>query len=244
MRVRRLHREFALTLDARVTERTTLARELHDTLLQSFHGLIPRLQIVSELLPDRPADAKKHVDRAMELAAHAVTEGRDAVQGLRASTVQMNDLARGIRTLGEELAADSANDGSPMFSVTVEGESRDLHPILRDEVYRIAGESLRNAFRHAQAQRVEVEIRYDVEQFRLRVRDDGKGIDPKVLSGHAPEGHFGLAGLRERARAIGGKLSIWSEVGAGTEVELQIPAGAAYLRTARRSWISELLAKR
>jgi signal transduction histidine kinase len=89
-----------------------------------------------------------------------------------------------------------------------------------------------------------VEIRYDNEQFRPRVRDDGKGIDPKVLSGHAPEGHFGLAGIRERAKVIGSKLAVWSELGAGTEVELQIPAGVAYLPTARRSWFSELLTRK
>ena len=95
-----------------------------------------------------------------------------------------------------------------------------------------------------QARQVEVEIRYDDQQFRLRVRDDGKGIDPAVLSGQGPEGHFGLPGMRERAKLIGGKLVIWSEVGAGTEVELRIPAAAAYATAAKRSWISELLAKK
>jgi signal transduction histidine kinase len=244
LRVRQLHREFALTLDARVGERTSIARELHDTLLQSFHGLMLRFQIVSELLPERPAEAKEQLDRAMERASKAITEGRDAVQGLRASTVQANDLAQAINTLGEELAVDPANDESSVFRVTVEGESRDLHPILRDEIYRIAGESLRNAFRHAQARHIEVEIRYDAEQFRLRVRDDGKGIDPPVLSGHAPEGHFGVAGMRERAKLIGGKLTIWSEVGAGTEIELSIPADSAYVAVAKRSRISDLLARK
>jgi signal transduction histidine kinase len=121
----------------------------------------------------------------------------------------------------------------------VEGESRDLHPILRDEIYRIACESLRNTFRHAKAHEVEVEIRYDHEQFRLRVRDDGKGIDPVVLAGHAPEGHYGLAGMRERAELIGGRLTIWSEAGDGTEVELRIPAGAAYATARRASWSAQ-----
>ena len=122
------------------------------------------------------------------------------MQGLRASTVQTNDLARAINTLGEELATDPANHGSPAFRVTVEGEPRDLHPILRDEIYRIAAEALRNAFHHAAARQIEVEIRYDDQQFRLRVRDDGKGIDPAVLSGQGREGHFGLPGMRERAK--------------------------------------------
>jgi signal transduction histidine kinase/ligand-binding sensor domain-containing protein len=244
LRVRQLHREFALTLEARVSERTSIARELHDTLLQSGHGLLLRLQIISQLLPDRPLEAKEQIETTIDRTARAITEGRDAVQGLRDSMVQTNDLAKGINTLGEELAADPANPGSPAFRVTVEGDSRELHPILRDEIYRIAGESLRNAFRHAHANQIEVEIRYDDEQFRLRVRDDGKGIDPAVLSAHAPEGHFGLAGMRERAKLIGGKLVVWSEVEAGAEVELRIPAASAYVTVAKRSWISELLIRK
>ena len=238
LRVRQLHQQFEMTLEARVGERTRIARELHDTLLQSFHGLLLRFQTVSQLLPERPTEAKERLDSAINQAAEAITEGRDAVQGLRASTVQSNDLALAISTLGEELAADPSNRRSAAFRVAVEGEARNLHPILRDEVYKIAAEALRNAFRHAQAQRVEVEIRYDDEQFRLRVRDDGKGIDPTVLSGQGSEGHYGLHGMRERATLIGGKLAVWSEVDAGTEVELCIPASAAYATASRGSWWS------
>ncbi|MGA8087467.1 MAG: two-component regulator propeller domain-containing protein [Terracidiphilus sp.] len=244
LRLRQLHHDFALTLDARVGERTSIARDLHDTLLQSFHGLMLRFEIVSQLLPERPVEAKEQLDRTIERAAEAITEGRDAVQGLRASVVQTNDLARAINTLGEELANDPANHGSPAFRVTVEGEARELHPILRDEIYRIATEALRNAFHHARAQQIEVEIRYDNQQFRLRVRDDGKGIDPAVLSGHGREGHFGLPGMRERANAIGGKLVVWSELETGTELELRIPAEASYLSPAKRSWLSELVRRR
>jgi signal transduction histidine kinase len=226
-------------MEARVAERTSVARDLHDTLLQSFHGLLFRFETVSQLLPEFPAEAKKQLDVTIDRAAKAITEGRDAVQGLRESTVQNNDLALAINTLGEELVSDPANQGSPAFRVTVEGEARKLHPILRDDIFRIAAEALRNAFRHAQARQVEVEIRYDDEQFRLRVRDDGKGIDPAVLSGRPPEGHFGLHGMRERVTLVGGKLTVWSEVGAGTEMELRIPAGVAYTRTLRHSWLSQ-----
>jgi signal transduction histidine kinase len=119
-----------------------------------------------------------------------------------------------------------------------------LHPILRDEIYRIAAEALRNAFRHAAARQVEVEIRYDHQQFRMRVRDDGKGIDQAILSGHGREGHFGLPGMRERANSIGGKLVVWSEPEAGTEVELRIAADTAYPRAAKHSWLSELLSRK
>jgi signal transduction histidine kinase/ligand-binding sensor domain-containing protein len=241
LRVRQLHHQFELTLDARVGERTRIARELHDTLLQSFHGLLLRFQTVSYLLPERPAEAKAKLDGAIEHAVKAITEGRDAVQGLRASTIEPNDLAVAVRTLGDELATDASAYPPSDFHVGVEGEPRDLHPILRDEIYKIAAEALRNAFRHAHAGRVEVEIRYDDEQFRLRVRDDGKGIDPAVLASQGPEGHYGLRGMSERAELIGGKLTVWSEAGAGTEVELHVPASIVYATSPRRTMWSRLL---
>ena len=219
-RVRQLQHQFDMTLEARVGERTRIARDLHDTLLQSAHGVLLRFQTVSQLLPDRPMEAKEKLDNAIDQTADFITEARDEVQGLRDSTVQSNDLALAISTLGQELGTDSANH-RPAFRVAVEGEARNLHPILRDEIYKIAAEALRNAFRHSQARQIEVEIRYDNEQFRLRVRDDGKGIDPAILSSQGSEGHYGLPGMRERATLIGGKLVVWSEVDAGTEVELR-----------------------
>ncbi len=236
-RVRQLRHQFDMTLEARVSERTRIARELHDTLLQSFHGLLLRFQTAFQLLPDRPMEAKEKLGSAIEQAADAITEGRDTVQGLRDSATQTNDLALAISTLGEELAADSTGH-RPAFRVVVEGQSRDLHPILRDEVYKIAAEALRNAFLHANAKQVEVEIRYDDESFRLRVRDDGKGIDAAILSQQGKERHFGLPGMRERATLIGGKLTIWSEVDAGTELELRLPADIAYVSARRGAWFS------
>ena len=236
-RVRQLHHQFEITLYARVGERTRIARELHDTLLQSFHGLLLRFQTVSQLLPRSPLEAKEKLDSAIEQAADAITEGRDTVQGLRDSTIQTNDLALAISTLGDELAADSTGH-RPSFRVAVEGQSRDLHPILRDEVYKIAAEALRNAFLHANAKQVEVEIRYDNDRFRLRVRDDGRGIDAAILSAQSRAGHFGLPGMRERAELTGGKLTIWSELDAGTEVELRLPGDVAYVSARSGSWLS------
>jgi signal transduction histidine kinase len=157
------------------------------------------------------------------------------VQGLRSSMVVANDLARAISTLGEGLVADHsshpAGENCPEFRVHVEGKSRDLPPLVRDEVYRIAGEALRNAFRHAQAKRIEVGIRYDQRQFRLCVLDDGKGIDQAVLSAGGRAGHHGLPGIHERAQLAGGKLSVRSQLDSGTEIELTIPAGLAYAKT-------------
>jgi signal transduction histidine kinase/ligand-binding sensor domain-containing protein len=241
-RVRQVARAYQRRLDERVDERTRIARELHDTLLQSFHGLLLRFQTVSYLLPERAAEAKEKLDGAVQQAATAITEGRNAVQGLRASTVERNDLALAIRTLGDELATDASGHQPPAFSVSVEGETRDLHPIVRDDIYKIAAEALRNAFRHADAGRVEVEIRYGNEEFRMRVRDDGKGIDPKVLANQGLEGHYGLRGMPERAALIGGKLAVWSEAGAGTEVELRLPARIVYATSPRRTWWSRRFA--
>jgi signal transduction histidine kinase len=224
-----------------VNERTRIARELHDTLLQSFHGLLLRFQTVSHLL-DAQSEAKQRLDSAIAQAAAAITEGRDAVQALRASTTERNDLANAIAALGAELAA---VDGAPRpnLSVAVEGNSRELHPIVRDEIYRIAAEAVRNAFTHAQATRIEVEIRYDDDQLRVRMRDDGRGIDPMVLADKGVEGHYGLHGMHERAALIGGTLDIWSDIGRGTEIELRLPAKSVYGGAPRRSPWSRVFAR-
>jgi len=221
-----MERQFDMRLEERVNERTRLARDLHDTLLQSFQGLLFRFQAVRELLRTRPAEAEKILESALDQAAQAITEGRNAVQGLRASTVERNDLARAIASLGEEIVA---SGGTPVgLRVDVEGTSLELHPIVRDEIYRIASEALRNAFRHAEAKQIEVELHYDERQLRLRIRDDGKGIDPTFLTAEGRAGHFGLQGMRERAKLLGGKLTVWTAPGSGTEIELRVPATHAY----------------
>ena len=232
LRIYQIQREFGAQLEGRVDERLRVARELHDTLLQSFHGLLPRFQAVYNLLPGRVADAKQVLETALDDAGKAITEARDAVQGMRSSTVVTNDLAKAVETFGEELAAHqgATYGNAASFSAEMEGAPQDLHPILRDEIYRIAAEGLRNAFHHAQARRIEVEIRYGTRDFRVRVRDDGTGIDPSILGQEGRVGHFGLRGMRERAEQIGGKLEVWSERGAGTEIELTLPASLAYGR--------------
>jgi signal transduction histidine kinase len=237
LRLRQLSREFNVRLEERVAERTRIARDLHDTLLQSFQGVLLKFHAVTYMVLNRPAEAQQTLNTVIEQARTAITEGRDAVQGLRPSTLAGNDLARAITMLGEELAAHPTDHQSPAFRVQVEGTPRELAPILRDEVYRIASEALRNAFRHSHAARIEVEIRYDPGQLRLRVRDDGKGIAQKVLAGGGRAGHYGLPAMHERATLVGGKLAIWSELDSGTEAELTIPAPVAYAKSAgaRRS---------
>ena len=233
LRVRQLQRKFAMVVEARVDERTRIARELHDTVLQSLHGLLMSFQRAANLLPDRPVEAKQRLEGAIDQAAQAITEGREAVQGLRLSTIVTNDLAVAIQTLGEELAAEQTSQDAPLFNVAVEGTPRDLNPILRDDVYRIAGEALRNAFHHAQARRIEVEIQYDKNHLRLRVRDDGRGVDSDVFI-EGRSGHWGLQGMRERAKLLGGQLEVWSELDSGTEIQLSVPASIAYLASVPR----------
>ena len=231
-RLYQMARVFNARLEERVHERTRIARELHDTLLQSFQGLMLRFQVIDDLLPACPGEAKEALEGALVRADQAIAEGRDAVHDLRSSAVITNDLAQAVAALGDEMASQD----STAFRVVVEGPPRNLHPILRDEIYQIAREAVRNAFRHAQARQIEAEITYGAGQLGVRIRDDGRGIDPGVAQdGRA--GHFGLPGMRERAKRIGAELNVWSAVGTGTQVELDVPGAIAYgTSAARRLW--------
>jgi signal transduction histidine kinase len=226
-RVRKLtEAQLTLRFEERLSERTRIARELHDTLLQSFQALMLHFQTVDDLLP--PGQAKEALEKVLDRADKAIAESRDAIQNLRSSTTVTNDLALAIAAVGKELGgAGNGESASATLRVSVEGTPRELHPIQRDEIYRIACEGLRNAFRHAQASKIEAEIAYGERLLRLRIRDDGKGIDTKLL-GAGRDGHWGLPGMRERAQQIGAQLEIWSEDGVGTEVELRIPGSVAY----------------
>src|SRR5208337_4669711 len=205
----------------------------------SFFGLL------REITQEMPTDSSTGVARGRLSGIYRSLRSLRGIlptaQGLRSSTLETNDLAEAIGTLAKELAANVTGPNVPAFRLDIGGAPQSLHPILRDEVYRIGGEALRNAFRHAEAGHVEVEIQYEDKRFRVRVRDDGKGIDPAVLAGEGREGHYGLHGMRERAKLIGAKLGVWSDVAAGTEVELTIPASIAYAGSRRRSWLSERL---
>jgi signal transduction histidine kinase len=228
--LRELARELELRLDERVNERTRIARELHDTLLQSFHGVLYRFQAAKNMLPGHPAEAQQVLARGMDAAIQAITEGRDAVHALRASTVVAHDLPDAVGALGAELVRAHEDAGpAPRVAINVEGHSRELHPIVRHETYRVAAEALRNAFRHARARRIDVDIRYGDQELQLLVRDDGRGIDPRTLD-TLPDGHWGLTGMRERAESIAGTLRVWSAVGTGTEIELTISSSRAYAR--------------
>ena len=217
-------------MEAHVGERTRIARDLHDTLLQSFQASLIQMQRARNHLSRSPEEAIRTLDNAIGSAEQAIVEGRDAIQDLRPTVTPQRDLEHLLTVAGQELKAQNASGTPPIFRVTVEGSHRSLSPILQDEVYRIGREVLRNAFRHAQASHIEAEIRYDYRKLRLRIRDDGKGIDQEIMAEGAKAGHWGLPGARERATRIGARLDFWSESGAGTEVQLTVPTSREYAR--------------
>lgn len=229
LRMRQVHAALSARFDERVDERSRIARELHDTLLQSLHGVMFQFQAARNMLPRNPENAMQTLDEAISGTEKAIAESRDAIQDLRPESTIEGDLAQRLKTVAKEIAAVHGPGYSPpAFHMIVEGEPRPLAQIAEHEIYRIAREVIRNAFHHADARGVEVEIRYDNSQFRLRVRDDGKGIDPVVLEQSRRPGHWGLPGVRERAKRIGSRLDFWSQAGAGAEVELTVPAAIAY----------------
>jgi len=229
LRLRQLARQFSLTLETRVDERTRIARELHDTLLQSFQGLTLTFQRARNLLPGRTSEAIQTLDAALDGAEQAIVEGRDAIHDLRSPTAAPKALEEEIKALGEELVVKGADQKpSVEFRMVTEGSPRSLPPNLHTGIFRIVREALRNAFSHSQAHLIETELAYTEDLFRIRIRDDGKGIDPAERLHAERTGHWGLRGMQERAQHLGGELEVWSEPGAGTEIELRIPAAIAY----------------
>jgi signal transduction histidine kinase len=228
-RVRGIRRQFEVRLEERVGERTRIARELHDSLLQGFQGLLYRLQALRNIVPEHSPALVAALDAALEKGDQTIIQAREAVQDLRASGIEAGDLEAALTALREEFAQpDSPN--RPSYRVVVEGKPRALSPLVRDDMYQVAREAFRNAYRHAQARHIEAEIDYGQAVFTLRVRDDGAGIEPEVLHRGRRSGHFGLQGMRERSERAGGKLNVWSERNVGTEVEVVIPAQVAYAR--------------
>jgi len=228
IRVRHIIQQTHIRHEERLVERERIARELHDTLLQSFQGLTLHFQRARNLLPERTSEAIQTLDRALDGAEQAIVEGRDAIHDLRSPAPAALGVAEEITSLGEELVANDNKKDPVQFRVVIEGLAQTLHPNVHIEIVRIAREGLRNALSHSQARRIETEIAYSNNLFRLRIRDDGKGIDPDVRNRAERIGHWGLAGMRERAERLGGELEVWSEPGAGTEIELRIPASIVY----------------
>jgi signal transduction histidine kinase/ligand-binding sensor domain-containing protein len=232
----RVRRRLEERMEDRLNERSRIARELHDSLLQGFQGLMFRLQAVRQLLPERPGDAAKFLDSAMQVGDQAIGGGRDAVQNLRSSSFDDRDLATSLSALGTELGAGIDPPSKPEYRVVMEGRRRELTAVVRDEAYRIAREAVSNAYQHAKAGHIETEVTFGDADLTIRVRDDGIGVDSQILARGQRPGHWGLPGMRERSESFGGQLHVWSEGNAGTEVELRIPADIAYSEPRRSSF--------
>ncbi|HZF30909.1 MAG TPA: two-component regulator propeller domain-containing protein [Gammaproteobacteria bacterium] len=212
-------------LEARLAERERIARELHDTLLQGIQGLIWRFQAATDRIP-AAEPARAEMERSLDRADQMLAESRDKVKDLRPPPSDAADLAQALAAEGEQLA----QGHSAAFRVSVQGAGRALHPMVREEGFLIAREALSNAFRHAGAGTIEAEVGYAKAALHVRIRDDGQGIGAAVLDAGGTPGHFGLIGMRERAKKLGAHLDVWSKPGAGTEVDLRVPANVAYGR--------------
>ena len=239
-RVRWIAAQLDRQFEERLAERTRIAQDLHDTLLQGVLSASMQLHVANNQLSE-DAPAKPLVARVLELMGHAVNEGRNALRGLRLYDEGVQDLDQAYVGVSQEFASDQTAD----FRVILEGKPCALHPMIRDEVYLIGREAIVNAFRHSRAKNIEVEIKYAPRELRVLIRDDGCGIDQQVLrSGR--DGHFGFSGMRERAERIGAQLKVLNRPDAGTEIEVFILGKVAYLTSSsgRRRWPSKLYQKK
>jgi signal transduction histidine kinase len=222
LRLQQTTKRLSVRFDERLAERMRVAQELHDTFLQGVLSASMQLHIAVEQIaadsPSRPA--LNHVIRLMEQVAE---EGRNTLQGLRSSVGSAQDLEHSFSRVPQELSLPRRIG----FRIIVEGPALPLQPAVRNDVYRIGREALINAFRHSGASKVELELEYAVDQLRVLVRDNGRGIDPELLRSANGRG-WGLGGMRQRAEGIGGRLKVTSAVACGTEVELSIPSSLAF----------------
>ncbi|WP_263385508.1 sensor histidine kinase [Granulicella arctica] len=222
LRLKQATAEVQLRLGERMIERERIARELHDTLLQGFQGLMLKFQAVIMNLADQDL-ARTMLESALDRGDKVLVEGRMRVMDLRDEEFMPQGFPEALLIKGQEFAELS----SSIFGLTVIGTPKLLNPILREELFRIGIEAISNAFRHANAARIEVEITYGPNEFRLNVHDDGCGMGERLLR-EGRTGHWGLPGMRERAEKVGARLSIWSTPRAGTEMDVVVPVTLAY----------------
>ena len=222
LRVRQIEMRLRLRMEERIDERERIARDLHDTLLQGLLSASLQLSVANNQIP-ADAPAKSLVERILQLLRQVVDDGRNAVRGLRTRDTAPEALERALTQIPQDLAMDE----KVQFRLRVEGTPRALRAAIRDELYLLAREALANAFRHSGASSVETVLEYTPSHFRLIVRDNGCGMDPDVLQS-GREGHWGLSGMRERSNRIGAILKVLSAPGAGTEIDLAIPAKSSF----------------
>ncbi|HEX3660145.1 MAG TPA: two-component regulator propeller domain-containing protein [Acidobacteriaceae bacterium] len=223
LRVQQIVRQAHMRAEERLMERERIARELHDTLLQGVLSASMHLEAAHDQLPEE-SPARPVMRKVLVVMRQVIEEGRNALRGLRTKVADDADLAVAFSRIGQEFGIDDRI----ALRVTRQSDLRTLRSRIRGEVYRIGREAVMNAFLHAKPKSVDVILEEAGRSFRLIVRDDGCGIDPHVLDA-GREGHWGLAGMRERSESIGGTLRLRSRLGAGTEVELIVPQAIAFV---------------
>jgi signal transduction histidine kinase/ligand-binding sensor domain-containing protein len=226
VRMRQVSAQVRGRLEARLAEREQIARDLHDTLLQGMQGLIWRFHAAAGRIP-QSEPARQLMEQSLDQADQLLEEGRDRVKDLRPTASVVTDLPQAIAGVGQRFA----QLHQVVFCASGQGTPRKLHPIVQEEGFLIAREALGNAFRHAGAHRIEAEVSYGDDALHIRIRDDGAGISTTVLQAGGKPGHFGLIGMRERAKNLGAQLEVWSKPGAGTEIDLRVSAKVAYAST-------------
>jgi signal transduction histidine kinase/ligand-binding sensor domain-containing protein len=241
LRMRALAAQMNMRFEERLAERTRIAQELHDTLLQGFMSASMQLHVADDRLPE-DSPAKPLLGRVLQLMGRVMDEGRNTVRGLRSSELARQNLEEEFSRIQKDLPISAQCE----FRVIVEGSPRQLRPVIHDEVYYIGREALANAFRHSGATEVVAEIEYSSGHLRIQISDNGCGMDSKVVSA-GRDGHWGLSGMRERAERIGGKLKVLSMPSTGTEIQLSVPSRLAFepdFSTRQNSWFSKLYSRK
>jgi signal transduction histidine kinase/ligand-binding sensor domain-containing protein len=221
-RLRRAKVNIQQRLAARLSERERIARDLHDTLLQSVQGLMLKFHAVANAIPPDSA-ARNKLENALAQGREVIAEGRSRVVDLRRADAPSTELATQLSSYGASFLQTS----EATFNASVVGQPLPLNPIAADEVLNIGREAMGNAFMHAEARHIEIELAYGEKSLALRIRDDGKGMERGTVE-TGQEGHWGIVGMRERSRALGANFNVWSRPGSGTEIELIVPAATAY----------------
>jgi signal transduction histidine kinase/ligand-binding sensor domain-containing protein len=230
VRIRRLAAQIRNKLVERLAERERIARDLHDTFFQNIQGLLLRFNTgTARLSPDEPA--RQILMEALVQSDRVMAEGRELVLDLSPTITDSSDLPDSLARAGEEFKA----LGQSEYKVIVTGGPRPLNPVCSTELSRLGREAIYNAFRHAHARTIEAELVYQDDSLNLRIRDNGIGIDEQVLHDGGRAGHRGMVGIKERSNKLGAKLSIWSQRGTGTEIEVSVAASVAYLTTERKT---------
>ena len=228
-RLNRIMRALEIRLDERIRERTRIARELHDSLLQGFQGLTLKFHALAHSLAPG-SSVRSSIEGNLKQAREIIEEARARVRDLRIQ----DEPQASLEALVDEFAAILPRPSSTALELRVVGTTQRLNPIAFDEILFVGREAIANAINHAEAARVEVELTYGAREMTLRVSDDGKGMDSKTLEA-GRQGHWGLQGMRERALSLGASLEVWSNLGAGTDIQLVVPGAVAYTASRSRS---------